>query len=64
MFNYAGEQWAPVSGKANAWVMIGRKYGNSATTCLTHEQLEGGDPDWGLTLDNIGSKLHIQCCKF
>lgn len=63
-FTSEGEQWAPVSGKNNAWVMIGRKYDNSATTCLTHEQLEGGDPDWGLTTDNAGAKYHIQCCSF
>jgi len=63
-FNSEGEQWAPISGKSNAWVMIGRKHDNSATTCLTYEQLEGGEPDWGLTTDNQGAKFHIQCCSY
>ena len=65
-FNLEGEQWAPVFGEreANNWVLIGRKYDNSATTCYFHTQLEGSSPDWGLSSDNSGSKRHIQCCSF
>lgn len=62
-FNLEGEQWAPMFGEENSWVMIGRKYGNVATTCLTHKQLEGMPPDWGLTSDNAGAKLHVMCCS-
>ena len=62
-FNLEGEQWAPVYGDDNSWVLIGRKFQNSATTCMTHVDLEGTFPDWGLTGDNAGAKLHIQCCS-
>ena len=61
-FNSEGEQWAPVFGHSNKWVMIGQKQGNSATTCFGHEDLEGGPPDWGLTSDNPEVKKHIMCC--
>jgi len=59
-FDSEGEQWAPIDPEGDAWVMIGRKYGNSATTCMTFERLEGftssSDDLWG------GSKRHIMCC--
>ena len=63
-FNLEGEQWAPVYGAYNRWVLIGTKYGNSATTCFMHNVLEGGPPEWGLTSKNAGAKKHIQCCSF
>ncbi|KAL3823016.1 hypothetical protein ACHAXA_005204 [Cyclostephanos tholiformis] len=62
-FNREGEQWSPVYGTENQWVLIGRKYENSAFTCLTHHDLEGSHPDWGLTADNSSAKLHIMCCS-
>ena len=55
-------QWAPVFGSENYWVMVGMKHGNSATTCFTHEDLEGGEPSWGLSTDNHEIKQHIMCC--
>jgi len=59
-----GEQWAPFLGKDdNNWVLVGRKYGNSATTCYSHEQLEGSLPVWGLSSENARVKRHIQCCS-
>ena len=63
-FNLEGEQWAPFAGKDNTnnWVLVGRKYGNSATTCHSHEQLEGRLPAWGLSSSNASVKRHIQCC--
>mmetsp|Transcript_27007 Transcript_27007/g.57005 ORF Transcript_27007/g.57005 Transcript_27007/m.57005 type:complete len:693 (+) Transcript_27007:57-2135(+) len=64
IFNSEDEQWAPVYGEPNYWVQIGRKYGNSATTCLSHKQLEGSNPEWGLSNDNASAKRHIQCCSF
>jgi hypothetical protein len=62
-FNSEGEQWAPVYGHENHWVLISQKLGNSATTCLGHEELEGAPPDWGLTSDNVLGKRHIMCCN-
>lgn len=60
-FEAHGEQWAPLYGITNGWVMIGQKYRNSATTCMTFEWLEGSDPplDWG---DNH-LKKHLMCCS-
>lgn len=64
-FNSQGEQWAPVYGRDNSWVLVGTKYGNVATTCYTHEQLEGGAPGWGLTgileYDGIDMDLSVGC---
>eukprot|EP00581_Thalassiosira_minuscula_P005828 CAMPEP_0183746012 /NCGR_PEP_ID=MMETSP0737-20130205/66532_1 /TAXON_ID=385413 /ORGANISM="Thalassiosira miniscula, Strain CCMP1093" /LENGTH=2336 /DNA_ID=CAMNT_0025981691 /DNA_START=12 /DNA_END=7019 /DNA_ORIENTATION=- len=44
--NTEGEQWAPVFGETNHWVMIGQKYQNRATTCMDSQELEGRMPDW------------------
>ena len=63
-FNTEGVQFAPAYGVPNKWIMIGRKYGNSATTCYTHNQLEGSDPEWGYTREKSEAKLHVQCCSF
>lgn len=57
------EQWAPLFGEDNHWVLVGRKYDNVATTCFTHSDLEGHEPDWGLTSDNFNAKHHILCCS-
>ena len=61
-FSKEGEQWAPVFGKDNHWIMIGQKDGDSTTTCKSHIQLEGRAPAWGLTSENSDKKLHIACC--
>ncbi|KAL7552990.1 hypothetical protein ACHAWF_016231 [Thalassiosira exigua] len=58
-FNQEGEQWAPIQGE-NSWVMIGQKYQNSATTCMSFEWLEGSSPGDGITAE---FKRHIMCCK-
>ena len=63
-FNSEGEQWAPVHDFDNHWVLVGQKYQNSATTCMTHMELEGSSPDWGLTNENAHLKKHIMCCSF
>jgi len=57
-----GEQWAPAYGVSNTWIMIGRKYGNTATTCMTFRELEGGPPptNFGDMMTNM--KKHIMCC--
>jgi len=62
-FNTEGEQWAPVYGESNRWVMIGQKYQNRATTCMTRE-LEGDPLDWGMSTKNAELKKHILCCSF
>lgn len=63
-FNEVGEQWAPVGGLENHWVQIGQMYENLATTCMSYEELTGGDgPDWGTTSDNVPEKKKfILCC--
>jgi len=63
-FKVEDEQYAPVFGKGNNWVMIGQKDGDPRTKCKTYHQLERGDPDWGLTSDRADIKKHIMCCNF
>lgn len=64
-FNSIGEQWAPIYGEGtNHWVMIGQKYGNSATTCMDSLQLVGGEPAWGLSNERPEIKTYIMCCDF
>ena len=62
--NTEGEQWAPLFGEDNHWVMIGQKYGNSATTCMDSYELEGEPPDWGTSNSNASKKKFIMCCSF
>lgn len=60
-----GEQWAPflfAVDNPNHWVMVGQKDENSATTCYSHEELEGTAPEWGLTSDMPEIKKYIMCC--
>ena len=61
-----GVQWAPFMSDLpedeNEWVMVGQKDGNDATTCYTHDELEGNFPDWGLTSDVPEVKKYIMCC--
>lgn len=47
-FEREGELWAPSGEMPNFWIMIGQKYQNTATTCMTFESLEGSSPpaDW------------------
>lgn len=62
-FSGDGEQYAPVYGHANRWVMVGQKNGDPATTCMSHEQLERKEPVWGSTGENPEQKMHIMCCN-
>lgn len=63
-FNMEGEQWAPVNHESSYWVMIGRKYGNSATTCMDNWELEGREPPtWGTSNERADLKKHIMCCS-
>jgi hypothetical protein len=61
-FNAEGELYAPVFSNENHWVMIGQKGSNSATTCMSHYQLEGSNPEWGLTSEKAELKKYIMCC--
>lgn len=61
-FTGQGEQWAPVYGKANRWIMVGTKDEDASSTCKSHEQLEGKQPSWGLVSERADVKLHIMCC--
>jgi len=63
-FNTEGEQWAPIYGETNNWVMIGQKYQNRATMCMNSEELEGVKPDWGMSKENADLKKYIMCCSF
>ncbi|KAL7541884.1 hypothetical protein ACHAXR_011331 [Thalassiosira sp. AJA248-18] len=56
------EQWAPTSSGDNQWVMVGMHGTNHATQCLTHGQLHGEAPSWGLDESNKEKKQHIMCC--
>ena len=52
-----GEFWSPILSHSNESVMIGRKYGNSATTCMTSSELDG--------IDNNRSifSQYVMCCR-
>ncbi|KAL7551330.1 hypothetical protein ACHAWF_014522 [Thalassiosira exigua] len=63
-FNAGGEQWAPVFGEGNRWVMIGQKYANAATSCMDNLQLEGEEPRWGASDERPELKKHVLCCTF
>lgn len=62
-FSSQGEQYAPIYGHANRWIMVGQKNGDASTTCMSHEQLEGRPPHWGLSGDRAEFKSHIMCCS-
>ena len=65
-FDAQGEQWAPIreeeEGQTIQWVMIGQKYENSATTCLSFDVLEGSPApsNWEGMAD---LKKHVMCCN-
>ena len=62
-FDRQGEQWAPLSDGENAWVMIGQKYQNSATTCGSLLSLEGSSPGkWDRDYQTKEMKKHVMCC--
>lgn len=43
--------------------MISKKGQNSATVCLSYEQLHGVMPEWGLDGSNAEMKKHVMCCS-
>jgi hypothetical protein len=62
-FNEEGEQWAPVYGQSNHWVLIGKRGSNISTTCLSHVQLTGEEPSWGLDGSSREMKKYVLCCS-
>lgn len=57
------EQWAPTSDGDNHWVIVGMlEENNWSSQCITHEQLDGSEPTWGLDGTNAERKRHIMCC--
>jgi len=66
-FDVKGEQYAPVMGGENHWVMIGSVGGEGdedggSSKCMTHRQLQGRAPEWGLNGDRAEVKQHVMCC--
>jgi hypothetical protein len=71
-FKVEGEQYAPILGGDNHWVMVGNTNNtddggtedkdSSTKKCMTHRQLEGKNPEWGLNGDRSEVKQHIMCC--
>jgi hypothetical protein len=68
-----GEQYAPVMGGKNHWVMIGNvsseinrttieSKDKDMSTCQTHRQFHGKNPDWGFNGDRRELKQYIMCC--
>ena len=61
--HFTDEQWAPVYGQANRWVLVGQRDGDPSTTCKSYEQLEHMQPRWGLNSEQPELKRHIMCCS-
>eukprot|EP00985_Skeletonema_marinoi_P017771 scaffold9839_cov157-Skeletonema_marinoi.AAC.6 len=66
-FNTERMQWSPwVEGTGKGWVLISQKYQNSATTCMTYRDLEGGTPPWDESGNSnlfAEAKKYILCCN-
>lgn len=62
-FEVEGEQYAPILGGENHWVMIGNmEHDGEIAKCMTHRQLEGKAPEWGLNEERQEVKKYIMCC--
>jgi hypothetical protein len=56
------EHYSPVSNFHNAWVNVGKKNGDSESTCLGFDQLYPNQPEWGLTSAQPELKRYVLCC--
>ena len=56
--NGEGQQWAPLFGLENHWVSI-----SSLHTCMSHWEVNGEEPSWGLDASNPDVKKHVLCCS-
>ena len=56
--NGKGQQWAPLFGLENHWVSI-----SSLHTCMSHWEVNGEEPSWGLDASNPDVKKHVLCCS-
>mmetsp|Transcript_46671 Transcript_46671/g.98072 ORF Transcript_46671/g.98072 Transcript_46671/m.98072 type:complete len:86 (-) Transcript_46671:27-284(-) len=64
-FDVEGEQYAPILDGENHWVFVGHIVDgdfDADAKCMTHEQLEGGAPEWGWNRDRAEVKQFIMCC--
>ena len=65
-FNSETVQWSPwVEGGMKGWVLVSQMYQNSATTCMSYKDLEGGTPSWdenGSSNSFAEAKKYILCC--
>lgn len=57
-FSDEGQQWAPLFGRENHWVSI-----SGEKTCLSHWEVNGEEPSWGLDASNPDVKKHVLCCS-
>ena len=63
-FNTESVQWSPwAEGTGEGWVMVSQKYQNSATTCMTYKDLEGGIPPWEDSDNFAEAKKYVLCCN-
>jgi len=61
-FDPNDEHYSPVADVENAWVNVGKKEGDSATSCRGYDELYPSQPEWGLTSDRPDLKRYILCC--
>jgi len=57
-FSEEGQQWAPLYGQENHWVSI-----SGEETCVSHWEVNGEEPSWGLDASNPDVKKHVLCCS-
>ena len=62
-FEEEGEQWAPIYGQQNHWVMIGNGGANLSSLCQSHVKLTGEEPLWGLDWSHKEMKKYVMCCS-
>lgn len=62
-FEEEGEQWAPIYGQHNHWVMIGNGDANISSLCQSHVKLTGEEPFWGLDWSHKEMKKYVMCCS-
>ena len=60
-----GDEWAPFADEPNRWVQVGTWGGDTASTCLGHDEISGGahgDPAWGEEPAAHGFMGWVLCC--
>ena len=62
-FDTNDEHYSPVADVPNAWVNVGKKNGDSATTCRGYDELTPNKPEWGLSSAHPEMKRYVLCCR-